>query len=82
MVDAAKRGFEWWNWGGTWRSQKGVYGFKKRWGTGEFPYYYYTRVYDQKLLQCSKEEIIREYPYFYVVPFDVLSGRGVGRGAL
>ena len=32
-----------WNWGGTWVSQKGVYFFKKRWGTTDYPYKYYIK---------------------------------------
>ena len=33
MVEAARRGYGRWNWGGTWTTQAGVYNFKKRWGT-------------------------------------------------
>ena len=25
------KGFHYWNWGGTWQSQEGVYSFKNRW---------------------------------------------------
>ena len=30
MIDASKNGYCYWNWGGTWPSQDGVYRFKKR----------------------------------------------------
>jgi len=43
MKDAvSQKGCKNWNWGGTWLSQEGVYDFKKRWGTSDYPYYYYT----------------------------------------
>src|SRR5215212_9456193 len=45
MQEAARRGCSFWNWGGTWLSQGGVYRFKSRWGTQDMPYYYYTREY-------------------------------------
>lgn len=69
MQDATKRGCRWWNWGGTWLSQTGVYHFKKRWGTLNIPYYYYIKVFDSKILKADKEEIIKQYPYYYVIPF-------------
>ena len=32
MQEAITCGMKWWNWGGTWKSQDGVYRFKKSWG--------------------------------------------------
>jgi hypothetical protein len=78
MKDAAKRGFRYWNWGGTTLpSQEGVYHFKKRWGSEECIYYYYTRSYGDisHLLSSSKETLLKEYPYFYVIPFSELRGQ-------
>jgi hypothetical protein len=69
MKDATQRGFKYWNWGGTWLTQKGVYFFKSRWGTKDKSYFYYTRVFDDSLLRRSKEFLLQEYPHFYVVPF-------------
>lgn len=69
MKDSVERGYEWWNWGGTWLSQEGVYNFKKKWGASDMPYFYYTRVYDEGILQKTSGELLAEYPYFYVVPF-------------
>ncbi|MCP3976829.1 MAG: GNAT family N-acetyltransferase, partial [bacterium] len=73
MRDAALRGMAWWNWGGTWASQKGVYHFKKHWGAEDFPYYYYTRILDARLRDLSKETLLEQYPYFFVLPFGELS---------
>jgi len=75
MKDGAQRGLSYWNWGGTTLpSQAGVYHFKKRWGSQECTYCYYTRSYSDvsKLISLSKETILKEYPLFYVLPFSEL----------
>ncbi|MGD0780431.1 MAG: GNAT family N-acetyltransferase [Dehalococcoidales bacterium] len=79
MKDAAEKGFRYWNWGGTTLpSQEGVYHFKKRWGSQECTYYYYVRSYGNidHLLAASKETLLSEYPYFYVLPFSQLKNQG------
>lgn len=78
MKDAAEKGFRYWNWGGTTLpSQEGVYHFKKRWGSDECTYYYYTCCYTDisHLLSQSKETLLKEYPYFYVLPFSQLKSQ-------
>ncbi|MEQ8320933.1 MAG: GNAT family N-acetyltransferase [Rhodospirillales bacterium] len=69
MVDAAEAGRKYWNWGGTWKQQVGVYRFKKSWGAIDFPYQYFTNVFDTNILNTPKDDILRKYPYFYVLPF-------------
>jgi lipid II:glycine glycyltransferase (peptidoglycan interpeptide bridge formation enzyme) len=69
MLDAISRGCRWWNWGGTWAEQEGVYRFKKRWGTNDYPYKYFTSVYDPTVLSLPPRQLLHEYPYFYVFPF-------------
>jgi hypothetical protein len=73
MTEASKSGFRIWNWGGTWISQEGVYLFKKRWGTYDINYTYYTKVNNDDIFSCSKEALINEYPDFFVVPFHLLN---------
>ncbi len=75
MVDAVARGCRWWNWGGTWLTQAGVYDYKRRWGTVERHYSYYTRVLDRSILQATREELLREFPFFFVAPFSRLLPR-------
>lgn len=77
MQEAARRGCKHWNWGGTWLTQKGVYHFKSRWGTQDIRYFYYIREYDKSSLlrTLSVQEIIKTYPYFYVLPFDILGNK-------
>lgn len=72
MSDGIDAGYKWWNWGGTWLSQGGVYQFKSRWGTQDNNYYYFTKVYDDKVMNYSREILLKEYPYFFVIPFSAL----------
>lgn len=72
MAEAAKAGYNWWNWGGTWLSQGGVYDFKKKWGTKDLPYFYYTIIHDDSILNNTKELLLKEYPFFFVAPFNKL----------
>jgi hypothetical protein len=72
MCLAAREGFEWWNWGGTWASQEGVYRFKKKWGAQDKLYYYYCRLADRQVLHASRQALLEAFPGFFVVPFDKL----------
>src|SRR5262245_12504754 len=69
MCDAILEGFRFWNWGGTWASQAGVYHFKSGWGTVDMPYSYLGAVFDASLLRESPELLRSRFPYFYVRPF-------------
>lgn len=73
MRDAVQRGFTNWNWGGTWVSQGGVYDFKKRWGTSEYRYFYYTRVINPELTTCKPAYLLKHYPGFFLIPFHRLT---------
>lgn len=72
MTEASTLGFKCWNWGGTWETQKGVYSFKKKWGTHDKNYYYLTKVNNEEIYQVDKEILLREYSNFYVLPFKSL----------
>jgi lipid II:glycine glycyltransferase (peptidoglycan interpeptide bridge formation enzyme) len=72
MVDAAKEGRQRWNWGGTWKTQKGVYQFKKKWGAKDFQYSYYVTLNNPELLHLSPEDLRKNYPGFYLLPYDRL----------
>ncbi len=76
MKNAISKGFKYWNWGGTWDDQTGVYDFKKRWGAQDHPYIYYTQVLETSILEFTRSEILQEFPNFFAVPFDrLLPGR-------
>ena len=72
MGDAVKRGFRWWNWGGTRPALDGVYHFKSRWGTQDLNYRLYIKQHADvsHLKSIPPAEISRQYPYFYVIPFN------------
>ncbi len=72
MRECISEGFNYWNWGGTWTSQKGVYDFKKRWGAYDKIYNYFTRIYDESIYQIPKEELMLYYPNFYAYPFETM----------
>lgn len=72
MKEAVRRGFKYWNWGGTWLSQSGVYAFKKKWGTVDYPYYYYIHEFNQYLRESTPTTMLSEYPFYYVLPFNQL----------
>ena len=72
MLDAHARGYEIWNWGGTWTTQEGVLQFKRKWAAEERPYRYYTAVRAEAVLCASRERLLADYNHFYVLPFDRL----------
>ncbi len=74
MSDASQRGLAFWNWGGTWLTQDGVYRFKSRWGTQDLRYRYLTSVQNPVVLKASRAELLAAYPYFFTVPFAAISG--------
>ena len=77
MMDMSKKGFEYWNWGGTTiPGMESVYHFKKRWGTMECKYNYYITFYNDmtKIQELTSKSILDKYPFFYVLPFSELKG--------
>ncbi|WP_146027126.1 GNAT family N-acetyltransferase [Bowmanella denitrificans] len=72
MKQARVKGFKRWNWGGTWLTQDGVYSFKKKWGTQDLPYYYYTRLFNPETLKQQRQQLLSEYEGFFVLPFSQL----------
>jgi hypothetical protein len=71
MIDACVAGRRWWNWGGTWTTQAGVYHFKQGWGAIDHPYTYYGTARAPGIITSSPAELIAQFPLFYVKPFDM-----------
>lgn len=69
MIDMAKAGYQQWNWGGTWISQEGVYRFKKRWGSNDFPYRYYSKKGLDKGLLPPIHQLKNDFPYYYLYKY-------------
>jgi hypothetical protein len=75
ILDASTNNAEWWNWGGTWLSQEGVYKFKKKWGALDKPYYYYTICKSPSFTKLKKEDLLSNYKNFFTVPFGQLDDK-------
>ena len=73
MVDASKKGYKYWNWGGTWPDQEGVYRFKKKWNARNIAYQHFIKIHNQEIFNYSPDEVSSAFPYFYVIPFDQLN---------
>jgi hypothetical protein len=72
IIDAMRRNYDWFNWGGTWLSQEGVYRFKKQMGAKDFPYYYYTHISDPEILKLNPDYLLNAYSDFYLYNFNHL----------
>lgn len=74
MTDAALKGYRYWNFGGTWKSQRSLYMFKQSFGAQTLEYYYYTLFFrGLEQVKKSKAAKIRTfYPYSFVIPFSEL----------
>ena len=70
MLDAASRGFQRFNFGGTWKNQESVYRFKNRWDATDIPYRYYINNYPgyEILLAEHPATILEKAPGFYLYP--------------
>ena len=77
MLDAVKeRGAIYWNWGGTWLTQKGVYHFKSRWGAKDHIYNYHIKTFkDFNFNGIGQKDLEDAYPYFFTLPFTVLKSK-------
>jgi hypothetical protein len=71
LLDAARDGFRWWNWGGTWASQRSLHHFKRGWGAVDRPYSYVVAVPEDRRewLRSNASSLADGFPYYYVYPF-------------
>ncbi len=69
MIKMIDRGYKQWNWGGTWLSQEGVYRFKKRWGSVDHPYGYYSRRTSDKIRSIPIEQLQFDFPFYYLYKY-------------
>lgn len=66
MCRFSAEGLALWNWGGTWRSQEGVYRFKQRWGAQHRVYRYFNRIFDPAITDQPPCAIRKVLPWLYV----------------
>lgn len=71
MLDAAREGFEIWNFGGSWPTQNLLRSFKSNWGVKERVYHYYiVDLGGLKRIMSMDCSILRSHYYgFYAYPF-------------
>jgi hypothetical protein len=80
MKDAAKKGYKYWNWGGSLiPGMEGVLHFKTRFGGEQSSYKYYTILSKEFPKDVKKEELEKHYPYFYTIPYNLLGGTEDGK---
>ena len=68
FIFAREKRIRYWNWGGTWVDQSGVYQFKTQWNPVETHYAYHTKILNQAILDLDPNEVMEAYPYFFVYP--------------
>jgi lipid II:glycine glycyltransferase (peptidoglycan interpeptide bridge formation enzyme) len=73
MVIAGHEGYRFWNWGGSWETQKNLIHFKERWGGEIRNYRYFTTIANQAIYSEKKDTIEKNYPGFFVVPYNLLN---------
>lgn len=69
MRDAAERGYEVWNWGGTWPTQDSLRRFKVKWGAQERRYMYYVQLNRLELLDSTPDDLYARHGDFFVLPY-------------
>lgn len=81
MIDARMQAYRFWNWGGTWATQSGVYHFKRGWGAKDHRYGYYGRA-SQAIVAASPSDLAAAYPGFYLRPFNAVPESPATKGTL
>jgi len=73
MLDSLQKGYEYFDFGGTWETQENVYNFKKKYAAEDFKYYYLIKeISNNDIKGLTPEQLLVEYPFFYVLPFNEL----------
>jgi hypothetical protein len=71
MLQAAERGYQRWNWGGTWLNQTSLHHFKAGWGARDYPYTYLVNAREENLprMNARVEDLMKEFPFYFIYPF-------------
>ena len=69
MSHLSMEGYKIWNWGGTWKSQDGVYRFKERFGSVHKEYRYFSKKKLDLLSKFSPASINKDYNHYYAYNF-------------
>jgi hypothetical protein len=78
MSDAVSRGLSVLNFGGTGKTMRGVYMFKRSFRATDYEYNCLTNVLSDatQLLDLTPSDIRKAYEWFYVIPYSALSSAG------
>jgi hypothetical protein len=52
--------------------QSDIEAVKKKWGATEMPYYHMTKIFNNNIYKSSPQDLMEQYPGFFVVPFNQL----------
>ena len=76
-LDAQAHGIRYWNWEGSPSREDGVYRFKEKWGSVEGAYRIYVKAFRSLEIfrQLGKEHLARQFPFYFVYPFDRLQAQ-------
>jgi hypothetical protein len=74
MDMAQQRGLKIWNWESSPSKESGVFKFKMKWGSQDGSYKIYVKSFRNPdfFRQLGSEEISRNFPFFFVYPFNLL----------
>lgn len=74
VQDARQRGIHYWNWEASPSRESGVFQFKKKWGSTEGRYRIYVQAFKpaEVFRALGRATIERDFPFFFVYPFDRL----------
>jgi hypothetical protein len=70
MKISIERKMEFYNFGGTWKSQNELYMFKKGWNSTDYPYNYYIFRDLARINEIGLENIKENYENFYVIAYN------------
>ncbi len=72
MEDAVRRGYRWWNWGGTWATQSSLHHFKAGWGAVDRPYAYLVNSTPDGMVFLRRHQatVAGWFPYYYTHPYE------------
>jgi len=70
MKKAKNKKIQYYNFGGTWKNQNELYRFKRGWNASDFNYKYFIFRDLDRIKEAGLNEILKNYEYFYVCPFD------------
>jgi hypothetical protein len=75
MLHSIEKRMKWWNWGGTWPTQRSLYHFKAGWGAVDFPYSYLIQASPEavSLLKRELSALERAYRNYYLYPYSLLT---------